>query len=239
MKTVGVIGGMGPAATVDFFRRLVEATPAARDQDHLHIIINNDPTLPDRNRAIAGIGPSPGPAMASAASALQRAGADFLVIACNTAHAFLADVHSATALPVIDMVAATVATVKRDHSGSRAVGLLAVDGCLEAGLYQRALLAEGLSPVRLSPKDQATFMALIYSVKAGDAGPGVRAGMRALTGRLIDAGADLVIAACTEVPMVLDVSDLACTVISSTDVLVRETIVFAGDTIKESVTADT
>src|SRR5262245_16312339 len=100
-KTIGVIGGMGPAATADLFAKLLAATPAERDQDHLRVLIDNNPHLPDRNAAIAGRGPSPGPHLAESARGLERAGADFLIMACNTAHAFVADIEAAISIPLL------------------------------------------------------------------------------------------------------------------------------------------
>src|SRR5262245_56844098 len=103
-KTIGVIGGMGPAATLAFFGKLLEATHAERDQDHLRVLIDNNPRVPDRNAAIAGRGPSPGPQLAESARGLELAGADFLVIACNTAHAFASEIEAAVAIPLMSMI---------------------------------------------------------------------------------------------------------------------------------------
>src|SRR5262245_548985 len=97
-KTIGVIGGMGPAATADLFAKLIAATNAKLDQDHLHILIDNNPRIPNRNDAIAGRGPSPAPHLAASARKLQDAGADFLVIACNTAHAFQPEIEAAVSI---------------------------------------------------------------------------------------------------------------------------------------------
>jgi aspartate racemase len=224
-RTIGVIGGMGPAATVDFFAKLVAATGAERDQDHLRILIDNNPRVPDRNGAIAGIGPSPGPQLAESARGLQRAGADFLVIACNTAHAFQADIEAAVSIPLLSMIDATVDAAMDD--GARRVGVLAADGCRRARLYQNAFEARGVNALFLADEAQLDFMNLLYRIKAGDIGDDVRRRMAAMALSLNARGAQAVIAACTEVPLVLPPDTLAVPVISSTDALVARAVRFA------------
>ena len=90
---VGILGGMGPAATVDLVSKILAATDAARDQDHLHLIVDCNPKVPNRNEAVDGTGPSPAPALVAMARRLEAAGADFLVMACNTAHAWEAEIR--------------------------------------------------------------------------------------------------------------------------------------------------
>jgi aspartate racemase len=226
-KVVGVIGGMGPAATWDFCAKLTAATPAGRDQDHLRVLVDCEPGFPDRNAALAGKGPSPGPALADAARGLERSGAQVLVIACNTAHAWAEDIRRAAAAPLIDMVTETAAEVRRRWSDAERAGLLAVDGCRAAGLYQAALAAQGVAPVLLGDAAQARFMRVIYGVKAGITGPDARTEMSALAAELVAAGADVLISACTEVPLVLAAEDVGAPLIDSTDVLVARTVAFA------------
>lgn len=224
VRTVGVLGGLGPAATLDFFAKVLGATEAERDQDHLRLLIDCNPVVPCRHAAIAGGGPSPGPELAAMAVGLERAGADFLVMVCNTAHAWEDEIRAATRVPFVSLIEETVAAVRRVAPDLRAVGLLAADGCREAGLYERAFTAEG---VRLIEPERAPFMALIGRIKAGDTGPEVRAGMRALAAGLAEAGAEVVVAGCTEVPLVLGADDLPAPLINSTDVLVERTVAYA------------
>ena len=224
-KTIGVIGGMGPAATADLFVKLIAATPATLDQDHLRILIDNNPRIPNRNDAIAGRGPSPGPHLAEAARGLERAGADFLVIACNTAHAFRAEIESAVTIPLLSMIDATV-DAAMTHGGDR-FGVLVADGCRRARLYDRAFEARGARALLLEIEEQAEFMDLIFRVKAGDTGPDVRRRMEAFAVSLNARGAQAIVAACTEVPLVLSWDTLAIPIISSTDALVSGAIAFA------------
>jgi len=221
-RVVGILGGMGPAATVDLMGRIVAATPASGDAGHLRLLVDSNPAVPDRNRAIAGEGPSPGPAMAAMGQGLEKQGADFLVIACNSAHAWAEEIRAATSIPLLSMIDATVETIRRDHPGVRRVGLLAADACLGAGLYQKPLMAAGYEV--LTTADQPAMMALIYGVKAGKTDAAARAGMAAIARELADAGAELIVAACTEVPLLLAPADSPVPLVDSTDALVRQLV---------------
>jgi aspartate racemase len=221
-RAIGILGGMGPAATVDLMARLIAATPAKGDADHLRLFVDCNPQVPDRNAALARGGPSPAAVLAGMAQGLERQGAEMLAIACNSAHAWADDIRGSTRIPLVSMIDATVATIARDHPGVRRVGLLAADACLEADLYQTPLREAGLDV--LVPADQPALMALIYGVKAGETGPAARAGMAAVAGDLVARGAALIVAACTEVPLLLSPADCAVPLVDSTDALVRALI---------------
>ncbi len=224
-RAIGILGGMGPAATVDLMARIVAATPAVGDAGHLRLLIDCNPAVPDRNRAIAGDGPSPGPALAEMARGLEMQGADMLAIACNSAHAWADDIRAATRIPLVSMVDATLEAIRSDHPGVTRVGLLAADACLGAGLYQRPL-ADADYEV-LTTAEQGVFMGLVYGVKAGAMGPMERAGMAAIARCLAERGAELIVAACTEVPLLLGPEDCGVPLVDSTEALVRQLIVSA------------
>lgn len=224
-RVIGVIGGMGPAATADLFSKLIAATPAERDQDHLHVLIDNNPRIPNRNDAIAGQGPSPGSQLAAGARRLQQAGADVLVMACNTAHAFQPDIEAAVSIPFISMIDAT--TDAAMASAPRRVGVLAADGCRRAGLYQRAFAARGVEALFLDDEAQGEFMQLVYRIKSGDTGEAVRKSMRAHGASLLACGAEVVAAACTEVPLALPAETLGAPLVDSSDALVKRVVAFA------------
>ena len=225
--TVGVLGGLGPAATVDFLDKLVRATPAERDQDHVRTLVDINPAVPCRHAAIAGRGPSAGPELAAMAAGLERAGADFLVMVCNTAHAFEPEIRAAVSVPFVSIVEETVAEALRRVPGLRTAGLLAADGCLEAELYQRAFSERGVETAVLSQDEQVRFMELVASIKAGRRDAAVAEGMRALASELIGRGAEVLVAGCTEIPLVLEARDVQVPLISSTDVLVERTLAYA------------
>ena len=219
MKTLGVLGGMGPAATLDFLARLQAETPAARDQDHIRVLVDLNPGVPDRNAGDA----APGPALAAMARGLEGAGAQVLAIACNTAHAWADEVRAACALPLIDMIDCAVDEARR--TGARRVGVLGT--VLARDLYGQRLRAAGLEPVALSPESQARFMDLLHAIKAGGRGEAERAGMRDLALSL--AGAEAVIAGCTEVPLVLDAAGLPVPLIDAGAALARRCVAVCRD----------
>ena len=196
-KTIGVLGGMGPAATIEFFRRLVAATPAAVDHAHLRILIDNNPHVPDRTAAIFGRGPDPGPALADMARGLAASGADFLTMPCNTGHVFQAAIRDAVSIPFIDMIEETarVIAVKR-------VGLLATTGTVHAELYRMACDQHDIELVVPDHEDQELLMDIIRRVKAGGSGPSVRDHAAAIADRLASRGAEVVIAGCTEISLI-------------------------------------
>jgi aspartate racemase len=209
-KVLGVLGGMGPAATVAFLARVQALTPAEGDADHIRVVMDMNPQVPDRNTR-------PGEAEAELgrmAERLKAAGAQVLAMPCNTAHAQKAGIKAA-GLPFIDMIAATVAEAKGRGAGS--IGILATPG--GEALYRPALEAEGVTPVLLAGADREAFMALVYGVKRGDVGPTARAGMARLAVALVTAGAGAVIAGCTEVPLLLEAGQIPVPLVDSAEVL--------------------
>ena len=226
-KTVGVMGGLGPEATLDFFGKLLKATNAQTDQEHLHVVINNNPKVPDRHASIAGTGISCVPALVESARTLERAGADFLAMVCNTAHAYETEVREATSLPFLSIIDVSVEACLEHSPKPQRIGLLAADGCLETELYQKQLAAHGVECLLPSPANQRQLMDLIFKVKANKVDDGVKNGMKRLAETLIEEGADIILAACTEVPLVLKTGDIAKPLLSSTDALVTATIAYA------------
>ena len=226
-KVVGVLGGMGPEATVDFMAKVIALTPATKDEDHVRMMVDHNPKIPNRQAAILNDGEDPGPDLAAMAVRLEAAGADFLVIPCNTAHVFEDHVLAAVGIPLVSIIDVTVAAIGERCSGADAVGVLATDGCLHADIYQKALKRAGLRPLLL---DNGELDDLIAKIKAGDKGEDVSRAMRDLANTLVKQGAQAIIAGCTEIPLVLDEASLDVPLISSTDVLAQKTVALAcGD----------
>lgn len=225
---IGVLGGMGPAATIDFMAKVLRHSQAgaAREQDNVRMIVDSNPSLPDRNAAIAGTGPSPAAGLAAMARGLQAAGAQVLTMPCNAAHAFADAVTEATPLPFLHLVEETVSAVARDHGQKRRIGVLAVNGAAEARLYERALEAREMLPIVPDEATRAAFMEAVWQIKAGDLASG-REGVMAAAMRLIEQGAQVIIAGCTEVPLVIGPEDLPVPVIDSTDILAQRAVAFA------------
>ena len=221
--TVGVLGGMGPDATVDFMAKVLAATPAGSDQEHVHMLIDHNPHVPDRTRAILTGAGEPGPVLARMAKQLQEAGARIIVMPCNTAHAFQPDIEAVLDVPFVSIIDETVAAC----AGFGAVGLLATQGCLASGIYEAALSAAGVRAIMPNAAETKAFMELTTRIKAGDSGPDVGARMQQLANALVSRGAQAVIAGCTEIPLVLDESMLDVPLVSSTDILAEATVAYA------------
>ncbi|MDI5971028.1 amino acid racemase [Streptomyces sp. SL13] len=228
VRRVGVLGGMGPAATADFYRRLIAATGAATDQEHLPVAIWADPRTPDRTAALLDGGPDPRPWLASGTRWLVDAGCEVLAMPCNTAHAFLATVRAeAGDAYVVDMVEQTAAAVAARHPGARAA-VMATPGTVRSGLYTRALGRRGLEPV---VPDEGRQRLITAAIRAGKAGADPREAAAVLTPvleSLVAAGADVVVTACTELPLLHHHSgDWPLPVVDSTEVLATTTVELA------------
>ncbi|MEX0974068.1 MAG: amino acid racemase [Bacillota bacterium] len=214
-KVVGIIGGMGPEATADLFLKIVKSTPAGRDQDHLRIVIDNNPEIPDRTAFILGKGADPRPYLLATARNVEKMGADFMVIPCNTAHYFHKEIQAAVNVPVLHIMK----EVARELSGKiQKAGILASTGTLRTRLYEDHLKEAGIEAVVPLGTDQDEVMDAIYSVKAGDLAKGRELALKQ-GARLISMGAQVVIAGCTEIPLVLQNGDLAAPVLDATKVL--------------------
>ncbi|HEY1447518.1 MAG TPA: amino acid racemase [Caulobacteraceae bacterium] len=227
MRVMGVLGGMGPAATLDFVAKVYAADPAAIEQDRVRLIVDCNPAVPDRNLAARGEGPSPGPALAAMARGLVVAGADFLVIACNTAHAWTSDIEAATDVPVLSMIEAACDTVASHSPDAGRIGLLAGQGCLDAGVYQDAFAARGWTAVLPSAEHQAAFMEALYRIKAGAFGASERGAFMACAADVTRAGAEAIMAGCTEVPLLISSGDASIPMIDATQALAQTAVAFA------------
>ena len=227
---VGVIGGMGPDATVDFMSRVLRETPAKADQDHVRMVVEHNPRIPSRQSAMRGDGENPGPVIAAMAVRLEAAGADFLVMPCNSAHAWQSDIEAATDIPFVSIIDESVRSALNRSSDESAVGLMTTPGCFTAGLYQQALMDAGRPVVIQTPEELAETMSLVERIKGGDQSEEIAAALQKLATRLIERGAKVLIAACTEFPLVLNESMFDVAFVSSTDVLAKKTVALAlGD----------
>lgn len=231
LKTIGVLGGMGPEAGALFFERLVRETAAARDQDHPPVLVLSLPQVPDRTPAILGRGPSPVPAILRGLRALERGGADLAVMACVSAHYFLPRIAPRSPLPLVSLIDETLAAVRALRPVPKAVGLIATTGTVRAGIVSRPLEAAGIEVIVPSARDQARLMAAIYGpkgLKAGHtAGPPRRVLLEIARG-LAAEGARAVVAGCTEVPLVLGPADLQVPLIDPMTAAARSALRRAG-----------
>jgi aspartate racemase len=202
---LGVLGGMGPGATSTFFQTLLARTPARGDQEHLHVLIDSDPTIPDRTAFLLGHGPDPRPSIIKAGVTLRNAGATHLVMPCNTANVFAAEVAQAVQLPVVPWLDIAVHAVAVANASP--VGVLATTGSLRSKTYQRRL-RESHVPY-LVPDDaiQERVMEVIYGpygVKTlGSASAHARRLMATVCANMVELGAASLLLACTELPLAM------------------------------------
>jgi len=202
-KIVGILGGMGPEATIDLFAKIVDSTKAKKDEDHLRIIIDNNPKMPSRLDAILSGGPSPVPAMVETARNLERAGANFIVIAANTAHWFHESVQAGVSIPVLHIIKETVQWTKNNIPDISTVGLLATTGTVRTKMYERHYAEAGIRVLVPNEKDQSRVMELIFAFKYGESAEQVRNKMVPIAESLIENGAQALVMGCTEVPIIL------------------------------------
>ncbi len=222
---LGVLGGMGPMATADFLAKLVRATPATRDQDHIPTLVCSAADIPDRTAAILGHGVDPLPAMQTALRRLEAAGATRIAIPCNTAHHWHAALQAGTAIPILHIVDA-VAESLASAGVTGTVGLLASDGTLLSGLYPQRFARHGLVCRMPDPAGQGAVMEAIRRVKAGNdlngGSSASAAGLATQVETLLSAGCARVVMACTEIPLALaDAGALRHRLVDATDALAR------------------
>ncbi len=226
-KVVGVIGGMGPEATVDFMSRIIDTTPASEDQDHIRMVVEHNPRIPSRQLAMRGEGVDPGAEMAAAAKRLEAAGADFIVMPCNLAHAWQSDIERAVSIPFVSIIDESVRSALDRSDAASAIGLMTTPGCFTAGLYQQALADTGRELIAQTPDELSETMQLVMRIKNRDKSVEVVSGLRVLAGNLINRGAKVLIAACTELPLVLDESMFDVAFVATTNVLASKTVSLA------------
>jgi aspartate racemase len=211
---LGVLGGMGPLAAADFVTKLVERTPAATDQDHVPVVLYSVPQVPDRNKALAGTGPSPVPAMLAGLRVLEAAGAQRIAIACNTAHHWHGELSAGSRVPIFHIADAVAASLAERLLPAGPVGLIATGGTLAAGFYQERLLRHGFTSVTPDARDLETLvMPGVYDIKRGDLAGGGKLFETAID-KLRQRGARQTVLACTEVPVGL--AAIASTVLPDT-----------------------
>lgn len=230
---VGVVGGVGPAATVDFMQKIVRNTPATRDQDHIKLLVEQNPQIPDRTENLIGEGPDPTISLYATCRKLEAGDADIIAIPCNTAHAYVERVQPYLGIPIVNMLTVTAEQIRSTFPDLRKVGLLATSGTVASGVYRKALEAAGLEQVVPSAERQAGVMNAIYGpqgVKAGFTTGACVDDLLAAIDELAASGVEVVILGCTELPLLLPQATVntsegrAVTLIDPTDVLARHCV---------------
>ena len=231
VDAVGVLGGMGPLATADFMRKVIELTPAAADPDHIPLIVSSYPQIPDRVGPIMrGATPSPFAALCRERQFLEAAGAKLIVMPCNTAHFWYDDLLADATVPFLHIVdAAADGLVAAGLPQGRVVGLIATKATLKAGMFQDRLRARGYASLVPTDEDLDRWtvpgIARVKANRLDEAATLFRPAIEAL----LAAGADRVILACTEVPPAFPPGDalLRDSCVDATEALARATVAWA------------
>lgn len=231
-KAIGILGGMGPLATADLFRKIVTMTKASCDGDHIRIYIDDNPSIPDRTAAILSGGADPVPVMMDSMQKLIACGADCIIMPCNTAHYFLPRLQEQTEVPFLSMLEATAKACAARFPGKTAA-ILATKGTLATGLYEQALQAQKVPYLVPNPAEQDALMRVIYDGVKADAHPDTyRRDMNQVLTGLTCRGADYFILGCTELPLAAELLGLTVSMIDPTTELARAAITYCGYEVK-------
>ncbi|AXH62558.1 MULTISPECIES: aspartate/glutamate racemase family protein [Providencia] len=220
---IGVLGGMGPAATVDLFNKFVSYTVANRDQEHIPLIISSIPDIPDRTEALLNHGESPLPLMTDYLKKLESAGAECIIIPCNTAHFWFSELKKACHVDMLSIVETTMKEVLATKKKN--IGLLATNATMYMGLYQKNIENKHLNCITPDKKSQENVMESIYLLKSGNKKI-AESIMKQQAEILFSRGAEIIVLGCTEVPVILEneINSYPDKYIDSTSSLVRASI---------------
>ena len=221
---IGILGGMGPEATLDLYQHIINLTPASRDQDHLRVLIYSNPKIPDRTLAIADGGESPLISLVDSARLLEAAGADIIAMPCNAAHHYLSQMRETIRIPILDMIAETSGVFRRRFPEAKAMGLMASDGTVHSRIYHMAFESEGISVILPSASEQSFIQSAIVQVKAGVHTEATRQQLLVIGERLIHAGARAIVLGCTEIPLVFDSKAFPHPSLNSTRILAEAAV---------------
>lgn len=240
---IGVVGGVGPAATVDFMNKIVRNTTARRDQEHIKVVVEQNPQIPDRTENLIGEGTDPTVALYATCKKLEADEADLIAIPCNTAHAFVERIQPYLSIPIINMLHETVEHIRRHHPTRRKIGLLATSGTIRSHVYHDIIAKAGLEILIPDESHQSLVMRSIYG------GKGVKAGftqgeckdelLQALA-HLVERGAEVAILGCTELPLLLTQDDdfkvagKSIVLLDPTEILARKCVSLSAPVVAHS-----
>ena len=230
-KTLGILGGMGPLATADLFRKIVMMTEAECDQDHIRIIVDSNTEIPDRTAFIVSEGEDPSPYMIKSAQLLEKAGADCLIMPCNTAHYFYDLIKSKINIPFLNMLEETAKELKKDYTNAKSVGLLATTGTTNTGIYSKIFSRYNINVVKPDLHYQQYVTELIYNIKKGIYDFDLSNFQKTLEVMKNDK-AEVFLLGCTEIPIAFDIFKLNENIIDPTTVIAKSAIKFLDKKLK-------
>lgn len=225
-KIPGILGGMGPEATVDLLQRIIKNTPALDDADHIRCIVDNNPKVPSRIKAILQEkGENPGPYLAEMAKRLERWGADFLVIPCNTAHEYYSYVANSVKIPVVHLIDLVINKVSAENNTVHNIGLLGSNTIIKTRLYTDKFAQKGIRVVYPDNAIQEGLFHIIRRVKKGETGKNVRHEFFLIAKHLKEKGIETAVLGCTELGIIAE--NLPLTTIDAAEVLAQEIVAVA------------
>lgn len=232
-KTLGIIGGMGPLATVKLFKKIVLKTDADCDQEHIHILIDNNTQIPSRpNFIMDSRNENPKHELIKSAKKLESIGADFLVMPCNTAHYFYNDIIEVINIPFLNMIDLTLKHLEENYPYIRKIGLLSTEGTIQAKIYDQVFKSSHIEILKPDVKEQSYINDLISSVKQGITDHNLNSFYETID-NMNNQGVELFIAACTEISVALDLYELKGTFLDPLDILTSNAIKLSGRQIKK------
>lgn len=226
-KKLGILGGMGPLATVSLFNKIVVKTDAKKDQEHIHILIDNNINIPDRTSYLLGEGEDPTEELIKTAIRLEKAGADFLIMPCNTAHNFYDTIKKKINIDFLNMIEETVKFVQANYPDNKKIGLLGTDGTLKTKIYDLYFNKENIEVVNPNQDTQKSIMDIIYGVKEGSSEVAIEKIYSAVE-KFKAKGVEVFILGCTELSVVNDLYKLKGNYIDPLNVIAERAIEFAG-----------
>ena len=232
MRRVGILGGMGPQATVLLLQRLIAAVPAREDADHIPLIVDQNPQVPSRiGHLLERAAEDPGPVLADMARRLVANGAEALAMPCNTAHHYADAIRGAVAVPLLDILTLSAARAAALVGRGGKIGILASPAVRRIGLFDAAFARHGLTGVYAG--DEGALLDAIRQIKAEGAQPGARAALRAASADLCCRGLAVQMIACTEFSLIADAVAPGVTAFDTLDLLVQAIKNFAQGSAKE------
>jgi aspartate racemase len=222
---LGIFGGMGPEATANMYQLIVKLTPAKKDQEHIPTVIFSYPQVPDRTTAIESNDPAIVPYLVAGVTRVERAGASFIIIPCNTAHYYHERMQAAVGIPILHMIRETARQVAERYPQCRDIGLLATSGTIRTGLYEKEFARLGRRTIVPDESIEAEYvMEAIARIKAGDTGKESE-DLLAIAGEHLEArGAQVLVLGCTEIPLAFNPERAKVPVVNATRVLAEAAI---------------
>jgi len=230
-KTIGILGGLGPEATALFFHEIIRKTPAEKDQEHIKIVIYNNPEVPDRTDAIVNNLESPLDKICEGLIFLRDANVDFITIPCVTSHYYFEEIRNSVDIPVLNIVQETFNFIKREYPLVKNVGILATRGTYQGHVFENIFVPQHVSVIVPGEESQKCIMNAVYGkegIKAGNTTGAPKDSIVKIANELTGNGAEVIIGGCTEIPIVVSNGDLKVPFINTLSVLAEAAVSLAG-----------